>query len=294
MKRFVAVFIMLMALVMVFSACQITGCSYSRLDYDDAIKYKKGGATIDDEITSIEIEWLVGSVNVEYYDGDSIIFAEECNQELNDRYVLRYLREGSTLHIKYAKKGKFPLGVGAIKKDLTVKLPSNLLLSSLEIDSVSSNVSVKGGKTISYIDIESVSGGVELIANAKSIDVETVSGNVAIASNTDDFEIETVSGEVSIGGSFNSLEATSVSGNITIYAEDVKNCGIDSVSGEVYLNLFKGYNYSIKCESVSGNVYSSVQDDIQGDDLITSGKKESSYIISTVSSNINICIPNID
>lgn len=287
MKRFVAVFIMLMALVMVFSACQITGCSYSRLDYDDAIKYKKGGATIDDEITSIEIEWLVGSVNVEYYDGDSISFAEECNQELNDRYVLRYLREGSTLHIKYAKKGKFPLGVGAIKKDLTVKLPSNLLLSSLEIDSVSADVRVSGeNKTMSNINIESVSGGIELIANAKSIDVETVSGNVAIASNTDDLGLETVSGDASIGGSFNSIEATSVSGDIAINADTLKNCEISTTSGGVLLVTAEN-SFTLEKSTVSGHFECEQQTSTQGDKIIY-GNGANNYEISTVSGDITI------
>ena len=269
---------MLAALIMAFSACQITGCNYTSLEYDDAIKYKKGGASIEGTISAIDVEWLTGSVQIEYNDQEEISFYESANEEIDDKHQLRYYVEGDELHIKFGRQGKYTLGIGAINKDLVICIPRGMVLDKIEVESVSADITTKGTLDFKNASFEAVSGDITvLIGKADDVDAETVSGKISAS-------MKAVS----------KAEISTASGNITIDAEEIKNCEIDSVSGEVYLNLFKGYNYSIKCDSVSGHVYSTVQDDIQGDDLITLGKKESSYIISTVSSSINICIPNID
>ncbi len=283
MKKIITILLVVFIIVL---SCLMISCSFSIIDYENDENYQKGGATITSEITSIEIEWVRGSVSVEYCDSDSIGFSEASVEEIKDKYILRYNVEGSTLHIKFAKTGKYPLS-NIIKKDLTIKLPNSLQLNTLEIDSVSADVYVSGdNKTISNINIESVSGGIELIADAKSIDIESVSGNVAIASTADSLELESTSGDASIGGSFKYIEVTGVSGEIAVNADALKNCEISTTSGNVLLVTAEN-SFTLEKSTVSGRFECEQEASTQGDKIIY-GNGSNNYEISTVSGNITI------
>jgi hypothetical protein len=100
--------------------------------------------------------------------------------------------------------------------DLEIRLPSG---ARIEVELISGNVEVS--EVDGALDIEVISGNIELRCAPSVLDVETISGNVVIVSGgvLRDGDIEAVSGEVEIEtslGSDSSLDIETVSGNVTL------------------------------------------------------------------------------
>lgn len=269
MKRAIILILVISTLLIAFASCQITGCSYAELDYDDALKYKKGNGSIEANITCLEIEWLLGSVNFEFHDKNTIEFSETSSLEIDNKHTLRYYKENNTLHIKYGKNGRFALGVGAIEKNLTIKLPIGYALDELEIDAVSASINSDDTLKVKNAEIETVSGGASML-----LDVY------------DEIELTSVSGNIAIIGNINKAEITSVSGDINLSSLSMNQCDITSTSGTVALSV-KEENFTLTTQTVSGSV--------SCDFLTTSydgsyvcGNGENKYDITTVSGYIMV------
>lgn len=267
MKRALLLILTIVILLVAFSSCQITGCSYADLDYENSLRYQKGGASIDADVTQIEIEWIIGSVSIEYHDKNTIEFSEESNLEIDNKHTLRYYNDGNTLHIKYGKKGKFALGVGAIEKDLTIKLPRDFLLKELEIDSVSASILSNEPIRAENIDIESVSGGIAMAVDSVS-----------------EIELETVSGDVELNGNIKGASISSVSGDINISSSVLTQCEIETVSGAVTLSV-EEESFTLTASTVSGTVACDFQT-TTNDNTFVCGNGDNEYTIETVSGNI--------
>lgn len=219
-------------------------------DYNEAY-YTAGGAEIDAElIQNIDIDWISGNVNIEYYDGATVSLSEA--HQNDDKYNLRYRVNNGTLDIKYMKSGSYRHKNIGLSKELTILIPQ--------------------GKAINNIDIESISASVNSDVTVNNFDVETVSGNI-------------YAGEI-----MNSADAESVSGNITISCpKSFNEISTDSVSGETEIRLPQNINgFYITASSVSGRVNAS-DFGIGGkasDYSYGSGSSEISF--NSVSGNLNI------
>lgn len=197
-------------------------------DFDETYTEVNGSANIDvSEINSIEIDWVNGNVNIEYYDGDTV-FLEESGK--SDKYPMGYKIEEGTLEIEeYTGNFKSSVVNGA-NKDLTVKIPFDFKATEFSVSVVSSNV-VATNINATIFDFETVSGNGDFtfVAAPQKIESESVSGDVTITLPAD------VSGysvsKESVSGTFNAsdfdnalrfgdgsviISADSVSGNITL------------------------------------------------------------------------------
>ncbi len=193
-------------------------------DADDS--YLSGNVELSmDDIESIDIEWIDGNVDIEYYDGDKIIVTED---NANEKEQLCYKIEKRTLSI-VEYKNNVKKGISSLKtKDLSVKLPADFVADELSIEVVSA--------TVNADDL-----------NAKSVDIETVSGtaNLSFAVQPKSIDAESVSGDVNLN----------MPKDITGYTVDK-----ESVSGRFRANDFDNKNQygdgytSIDFESVSGNL----------------------------------------
>lgn len=214
------------AIVFVFS--WLSGGTINVKGFDD---YENTDGTIVSEqanisaegINAIDIEWVDGNVNIEYYDDDEIHF-----EETSSKYPMIYKVENNTLHIDEYSTKKISSLKGFRKKDLTVKLPKDMELVKLNLEIVSSNINAND-------------------LNAKVVELDSVSGNtnLSFATQPRDIEIESVSGDINIG-----------------LPSDISGYSIlkDSVSGDVNANDFGGTLYygdgytQIDVDSVSGNL----------------------------------------
>lgn len=204
-------------------------------------KYNKGEYTEistsaefkTDDINSIDIEWVSGSVNVEYYDGETV-YAEEKGG--NNSYPMYYKIENGTLKIDEFLEDNWTFFKNMPIKDLTLKIPQTFKANEIEISVVSANVYASGLNT-GKLEFETVSGNgnFEFAAAPSKIDAESVSGDIKITLPEDvsgySLSRESVSGSFSAKDFDNSerygdgsvvIKSSSVSGNLTLTKANYK------------------------------------------------------------------------
>lgn len=206
--------------------------------YKNSALYNVGGGTVTDEFHSIKVNWTNGKINIESYDGEDTVISETEVAEKENK--LRWRVEDGVLKIQQMAAGmRFGLKKTP-KKTLTVKIPSSAAekLKNVNTDSVSAEVNIIG------------------IAASGKIEIDTVSGSAALKSiKTAGLDIDTVSGEVNAEGEISELESDSVSGDITVSsAIPLEKLDCDSTSGNIRLTIPKNSGFTLKADTVSGDI----------------------------------------
>ena len=206
--------------------------------YKNSALYNVGGGTVTDEFQSIKVNWTNGKINIEAYDGEDTVISETEVAEKENK--LRWRVEDDVLKIQQMAAGmRFGLKQTP-KKTLTVKIPSNVAegLKAVTSDSVSAEVTITGISASDKIEIDTVSGG----ANLKNI-------------KTEKLDIDTVSGSIKATGEFTELESDSVSGDVSVSsATPLKKLDCDSTSGNIRLTIPKNSGFTLKADTVSGDI----------------------------------------
>ena len=206
--------------------------------YKNSALYNVGGGTVPDEFHSIKVNWTNGKINIEAYDGEDTVISETEVAEKENK--LRWRVEDGVLKIQQMAAGmRFGLKQTP-KKTLTVKIPSNVAegLKAVTSDSVSAEVTITGISASDKIEIDTISGG----ANLKNI-------------KTEKLDIDTVSGSIKAAGEFTELESDSVSGDVTVSsATPLKKLDCDSTSGNIRLTIPKNSGFTLKADTVSGDI----------------------------------------
>lgn len=206
--------------------------------YKNSALYNVGGGTVTDEFQSIKVNWTNGKINIEAYDGEDTVISETEVAEKENK--LRWRVEDGVLKIQQMAAGmRFGLKKTP-KKTLTVKIPSNVAegLKAVTSDSVSAEVNIIGIAASDKIEINTVSGG----ANLKNI-------------KTEKLDIDTVSGSIKAAGEFTELESDSVSGDVTVSsATPLEKLNCDSTSGNIRLTIPKNSGFTLKADTVSGDI----------------------------------------
>ncbi|MDE7325681.1 MAG: DUF4097 domain-containing protein, partial [Lachnospiraceae bacterium] len=199
------------------------GCSapnfpaLSSFVYQNADKYTMGNAELSSEgISSSDIDWVSGEINVEYHSEHTVTISETSNKSLNDNTTMYYLLDGDTLRIKFAKSGKrVPSN---LSKELTVYLPEGMELNEVAVDSVSADVNVSNLKT-------------------EDIKIDTTSGDITFedVTLTGQAKFDTTSGDITakLGGTLTIFSADTTSGDMEFFLSAANTVKIDSTSGEI-------------------------------------------------------------
>lgn len=241
--------------------------------YSDASKYSVGDFSVDAKgIKKIAVEWIAGSVEFSQNDGDEIIVRED--SDLDEDYRLRYYIHDGKITIKFRKSGNIFGIFGKNKsKKLDISLPKSLELEDLDIDLVSSRLTVDD-LSAADIDIDGVSGNIELknvisdeisievvsgsvnvFGKAGELDIDGVSGSVDVEGEFKKLDIGTVSGSIDADGAFENIDLETVSGSKTLKTSTVpKQIAVESVSGHTDISLPKDTGLTIKSSSVSGSI----------------------------------------
>lgn len=195
------------------------GSAYSsEYNYENSAAYSAGSGEIPAKgITGISVNWFSGTVDIEYYDGDTIAFSEP--EQSDSDYALHYLAVGSELKIEFCRSGiAWPVKPS---KPLKIYIPRDLALFETEVETVSADITVNGIKT-------------------NKLSIETVSGNALVNGEFQELSIETGSGK----------------SDITAMNEPLK-IDLDAVSGAFKLGLDPDIRgFYIKSETISGSVKS--------------------------------------
>lgn len=171
-------------------------------------EYSESGeyAVSAEGISSLDIAWIAGGVDITPYNGEVISFSETSREDLSARSALRYGVEDGTLYIQYCRSDANDLPA----KELTVLVPESLAsgLGELSVSSISAAVDISGLEagtarlsTISgsvfysgradILYVSTISGGVRLAPDAtpQNILADTVSGNVELALSDEDWTL---------------------------------------------------------------------------------------------------------
>lgn len=197
-------------------------------DNDGYIEINTSAEFKTDNITEIDIDWINGNVNIEYYDGETI-YAEESGGSKS--HPMHYKIENSTLKIDEYRSENWSAFKNMSSKDLTLKIPKTFKADEIDISVVSANVYASELNT-NELDFETVSGNgnFEFAVSPVKIDTESVSGDVKITLPSD------VSGysvaKSTVSGSFSARDFD----NSTHYGDGSVIIKSDSVSGNLTLN----------------------------------------------------------
>ena len=218
-------------------------------------------------VREIEVDWLGGSVMVVLTDDDSLSFAEMAYQDVPEEQRLSYALDGDTLKIDFCRSGH--LLSSSPEKQLVLSIPRSLTLEKFEADTTAAAVNVTGLHT-QTVDISTVSGGVDLAAEAYEIDISTTGGCAAVDAD------------------FYQLDFSTVSGSLTLTMQRAAEVDAETVSGGVTIHLPpSSYGFALDFETVSGTPEIAF-DANGGDGHWTYGDKASTLNIDTVSGNLSL------
>lgn len=218
-------------------------------------------------VREIEVDWLGGSVMVVLTDDDSLSFAEMAYQDVPEEQRLSYALDGDTLKIDFCRSGH--LLSSSPEKQLVLSIPRGLTLEKFEADTTAAAVNVTGLHT-QTVDISTVSGGVDLAAEAYEIDISTTGGCAAVDAD------------------FYQLDFSAVSGSLTLTMQRAAEVDAETVSGGVAIHLPpSSYGFALDFETVSGTPEIAF-DANGGDGHWTYGDKASTLNIDTASGNLSL------
>ena len=218
-------------------------------------------------VREIEVDWLGGSVMVVLTDDDSLSFAEMAYQDVPEEQRLSYALDGDTLKIDFCRSGH--LLSSSPEKQLVLSIPRGLTLEKFEADTTAAAVNVTGLHT-QTVDISTVSGGVDLAAEAYEIDISTTGGCAAVDAD------------------FYQLDFSAVSGSLTLTMQRAAEVDAETVSGGVTIHLPpSSYGFALDFETVSGTPEIAF-DANGGDGHWTYGDKASPLTVDTASGNLSL------
>ena len=218
-------------------------------------------------VREIEVDWLGGSVMVVLTDDDSLSFAEMAYQDVPEEQRLSYALDGDTLKIDFCRSGH--LLSSSPEKQLVLSIPRGLTLEKFEADTTAAAVNVTGLHT-QTVDISTVSGGVDLAAEAYEIDISTTGGCAAVDAD------------------FYQLDFSAVSGSLTLTMQRAAKVDAETLSGGVTIHLPpSSYGFALDFETVSGTPEIAF-DANGGDGHWTYGDKASTLNIDTASGNLSL------
>lgn len=218
-------------------------------------------------VREIEVDWLGGSVMVVLTDDDSLSFAEMAYQDMPEEQRLSYALDGDTLKIDFCRSGH--LLSSSPEKQLVLSIPRSLTLEKFEADTTAAAVNVTGLHT-QTVDISTVSGGVDLAAEAYEIDISTTGGCAAVDAD------------------FYQLDFSAVSGSLTLTMQRAAEVDAETTSGGVTIHLPpSSYGFALDFETVSGTPEIAF-DANGGDGHWTYGDKASTLTVDTTSGNLSL------
>lgn len=108
------------------------------------------------------------------------------------------------------------------------------------------------GEVRQRVEVEAMSGPVELLGRVGDVEISALSGNVRVANATGRVEVEAVSGNVSVNGGRLRGNVTTVAGNIVVAGSLAGPFSIESHGGDVELRLPSGAEAEVEVSTFNG------------------------------------------
>ncbi|GJM44418.1 MAG: hypothetical protein DHS20C21_12600 [Gemmatimonadota bacterium] len=270
----------------------------AKTDVDETVKASATGR--------ISISNVSGSIVVEAWDKKEVRVTGTLDDKVKDLIVEE---SGGDVDIEVELPRRISGRGGAA--DLKITIPKG---ASLEVNTVSANISVDDVE--GELELESVSGSVDVNANAVSAEISTVSGSITVNGSVKLVEAESVSGSVTLretsgeaevattsgrievdGGDFETVNCVSVSGTIRFSGSPRADSefAFENFSGSIRLELPKDLNAELEVETFSGSISSdfggrSRREEFGPGEFLntTIGNGSAEIIVSTFSGSVEI------
>lgn len=209
---------------------------------------------LSSDFDNLTVSIVSANTTIKYADVDKVFVRYEtgnASTTVDAQFV------GDTLEIKEEANFFISILGGSWRKStLEITLPKDMEIDRFKYNAVSGNVSIEG-LTADEIELNSVSGDMNLGLFADKIKVNTVSGRVTVANCTDDtcekLEISSTSGDYDISGFHTekfSIDTTSGSYNLEKMSGE---CEINATSGDIDVQ-FDEWNGDVRINLMSGDV----------------------------------------
>lgn len=198
----------------------------------------------------ISVENIAGEIVIQGWDQSSVQITAKLYGNAKELLVSG---GGSRLDIEvdYESDSWFGSGSRNSSADLMIYVPANAVL---DVESVSAEIDVVG-VTGSSMQLESVSGDVEVESGSAEMSVATVSGEITIKNpNLEDLNAESVSGDIRVQGGMLDAILETVSGDIQLSVDKLVRLEANSVSGDIKFPLNLQKNSRVEVETVSGDI----------------------------------------
>lgn len=268
----------------------LCGCGSTGLIYENADRYSVGATEITDTVENIDLEWIEGSVKIEYHDENTVKLAETSSATLSEETQVHWYLDGTTLRIKFSAPTRYRFR--HLNKKLTLTLPQGFSAGNIDISLASATLDAEE-LTAEKIEISTALGNVSLIAAAtEKINISSASGEISLTQRgiCDTVSIDSASGDITVTSEYISgLNVHSASGKVYLYAESLLKSDIDTASGSVNLNI-SGTLDECDIKTASGDVTLSLPESLgfTADIDTSSGNFESDFAM-TKNGNKYIC-----
>lgn len=253
--------------------------------------YSAGNAELDDDIKSINVDWIEGSVKFSVSNGKTLNIYEEESQTIEDDYKLRYkIKDGNTLDIKYVKNNTT---INRLYKNLVIEIPKDLAdkmekvyVSTASAETYASDLVVK------EFEVDTASGdvsGANLSVNTLSVD--GASSNISFTdTQTQQIECSLASGDLKYDGKVDNVSFSSASGDLFANILNTpKKINAETASGDVVLGFPKDIKgFSAQFDTASGELTCDFEGIFSEDYFIYGDEKTLDIDVDTASGNLKI------
>jgi DUF4097 and DUF4098 domain-containing protein YvlB len=218
------------------AAVSLPATGLAREDIDQTIGMSEDGLVqVDNLAGEIEfITWDKAEAQIRGEAGDGV-----------EEIEIKATSNGVQIRVRNRKGGRNVDGTY-----LYLKIPA---AASIEADSVSADISVRGNRG-DRIQLNTVSGDLQVDASPQQLELHSVSGDVEFEGSAERTTVETVSGEITMVGPAGEVSVSTVSGDVSLEAGEVSRGKFETVSGEMTLDLSVGDGGRLTCDSMSGDV----------------------------------------
>jgi DUF4097 and DUF4098 domain-containing protein YvlB len=202
---------------------------------------------------TLEVAIPSGHIEVETIDGEETSLLVDGDERTLEHVDVRH--EGSRIVVRLRDKKlgfSFSLGSGGIRVE--ARVPHG---AGVKVKTASADTEISG--QLQTLEVNSVSGDVQVKGQvAEDATVKTVSGDVALERVAGDVAVQTVSGDLRARAVAGSVETKSVSGDIRLDSLTAGDVRFNSVSGDIEIGIAPGSFLDVDAGSTSGDLASEV------------------------------------
>jgi len=207
------------------------------------------------QLRDIEIQWALGTITVQTGDVEQVTYQE--TPVSDSRYAMVTNISQDDLEIRFCQEefagfnfSLFGTDID-LSKDLTVTLPRDMALDSLEIDAAATEVILKG-LTVREVSLNTASGMCQMDdCSVIELDVNTASGNVRFSGSLEVLEFDAASAEFS-----------------GILTNTPRSLSIDSMSGDIDITLPADAGFTACMDALSSEFSSDFETTVRNGDYI--------------------------